>query len=89
VSGVDLLARFRAEIAAADIRIAETAGSRLQAMYSEGRASSKAAHDAVSELMVAAADFLHVESCAYSAVALVAPRERLRAALTRAAGGAA
>jgi hypothetical protein len=79
---VDVLARFRAEVAAADKRIAETTGS-LQSVYVEGRARSQAAHDALSELMVAAADFLHVESCAYNAMAIVAPRERLRAALAR------
>jgi len=77
---VDVLARLRAEVAAADMRIAETTGS-LQAMYIEGRDRSQAAYDALSELMVAATDFLHCESCAYNAVAIVAPRNRLRAAL--------
>ena len=83
---VDVLARLRAEVAAAEIRIAETTGS-LQAMYIEGRDRSQATHDALSEFMVAAADFLHCESCAYDAVAMVAPRNRLHAAL-RAVGGA-
>ncbi|WP_448673380.1 hypothetical protein [Pseudoxanthomonas mexicana] len=82
---VNVLARFRAEVAYAEARIAETTGSG-QAMYIEGRDRSQAIHDALSELMVAAADFLHCESCAYDAIAMVAPRNRLRAALDRVGG---
>lgn len=47
---VDVLARFRAEVVAADKRIAETTGS-LQSVYVEGRARSQAAHDAVAVLI--------------------------------------
>jgi hypothetical protein len=79
---VDVLARFNAEVAAADKRIAETNGG-LQAMYIEQKARSQSAYDAVSELMAAAVDFLHVESCAYNAMSIVAPRDRLKAALAR------
>lgn len=82
---VDVLARLRVEVAAAEVRIAETTGS-VQAIYIEGRDRSQAVHDVLSELMVAAADFLHCESCAYNAVAMVAPRNRLRAALARCGG---
>lgn len=82
---VDVLKRLMMEVAAADARIAETTGN-VQAMYVEGRAKSLAAHNAVSELIVAAADFLHCESCAYDAISIVAPRNRLRAAIARVTG---
>ena len=41
------------------------------------------AYELIKELRDAAADFLHCESCGYNAIAIVAPRNRLRAALVR------
>ncbi|MGV6491349.1 hypothetical protein ACTUVK_000512 [Stenotrophomonas rhizophila] len=85
---VDLLARFNAEIAAADARIAETAGT-IQEMYIESRARSVAAHDALVELFAAARDYAHVEENAYASTLVVPARKRLRAALAQVKGGAA
>jgi hypothetical protein len=84
---MDVLARVSSTVAACEQR-AESVSDELKSGYRQSAQENREMHAAIKELRDAAADFLHCESCAYDAIAMVAPRNRLRAALARFGGAA-
>lgn len=75
-----VLGRIALTVDACEKRAADAAGE-LKPYYRQAANDEQRAYELIKELRDAAADFLHCESCGYNAIAIVAPRNRLRAAL--------
>jgi len=77
-----VLRRISLTVDACEKRAADAA-DELKPYYRQAANDEQQTFELIKELRDAAADFLHCESCAHNAVAIVAPRNRLRAVLKR------